>query len=860
MSQLDLDADDPFEVLGVSRTKPLHEIQERTQELVTQYDADDAIAAIGDAFDEIRNGPHVTVTDGTRIEPLIVEVEKDTVSVNQSVSVTVTDITHSAVEDAELKVNGEWKEHTGPNGGGTVQLSDPGQCKIIARRNASENNREYRNGEAEVTVEKLHETLSFDECPDTASIGKEIQVRIVDSNQNGVQDAQVTGSHIETDGSTGADGWITVSPTAVGPSVELHAEKENTSNRKYSSASYHIDVAEREIALKFADPASEVTYNKSTEFRIIDEDGTGVSGATLSTSAETTTTDTEGYGTLQFDDVTLGTMTVEADKDGGDGVRFEPVTTDITVTAKSIQLDIELLHESVTADESATFAVTDEDGIPVESAYVSGTDGGNDRTDATGRAQIRFDKSGQKTVSASKHDRRDVREYEGDNIEVTVERQSKQLEFYQIPSNITVGETVTVGVRCLDDQPQSSAKVNAEDGTRGQTGDDGTAYIRFAEAGTKELSVTKPPTDTTQYSSATKMVTIERKERDLKFSRCPDTAVAGEKIEFCVEDERGPVENANVKLSDGTSATTRSDGTAELTPSGNDNISVTASKSPTAATVYNDAQSSLQVSERDINLHFDKAPTTARYGTTELFRVIDDDGIGVHGVEISIPGQSATTDQHGYATLPFDSVSLGTVTVEAMDPYQSSTGSSTTIKIEVEKNHIELSLNVIDATAVGRPVTFEVTDRHGDPVEAATIQALDDSTEVSTDENGQGELRFNDPGKQAVRAKKDGGSGVEYKADTIEIEIQRRRVYLSMETTQDDIHVGDPLEVIVTDSDGTTIDDAIVNAEDGIRTQTDAQGRANVTFHSDGQKRLEVSKSSESGVEYRPTYEEIEVR
>lgn len=858
MSSINLGADDPFEVLGVPRTKPIHEIRERTQQLVTKHDSDEAISAIGEAIDEIQNGSHVKETDGTRIEPLAVEVTDETVAVNESTTVTVTDIAGTSVEDAEVKVEGSREGFTDSDGEKTLSFSSAGSYEVAANNTHPDDDHEYRNGSATVEVEKLRQSLVFADCPDTATVGEDIQLRVTDSNQNGMGGIQLEGKKISAEDPTDGDGWVTAVPTDVGDDVELVATKDDTSNRVYAEAKTTIAVAEREVHLEFADPPAEVTYDEPIEFQVVDGDDSGVGEVTLSAADETATTDEQGYATLRFQNATLVTETIEATKDGGSGVRIAPATTDVTIVPKSVQLEIKLLSETVLVDEPSTFLVTNDDDIPVESAYVSGTDGTNGWTDATGTADLTFNDGGTQTVLASKADQRDVREFEGDNVSVEVELPKKNLQFDTLPSDATVGETVAVGVCTQNGEAKCGVDVDADDATHGRTDEQGIAYIRFASAGDKEIRASKTATATEEYTATKQSITVERDHRTLQFLACPDTAVAGETIQLRVADEHGPVE-ATVTSSENESVTTAADGTAEFVPPTSGTLTITATKEDTESATYGTAKTTVDVSERDIDLRFDQVPSTVEYSTTGLVRVVDGTGTGVRGTEVSIPGSTATTDEQGYAALSFDSVTLGSVTVEATDPFQNETSERVTDEITVRENHTDLSIEPLDDPVVGEPVSFEVTDRQTRPVAEVTVSSTDGSVEARTDEDGLATLVFDEAGEQTVRASKPGDSGLTYDDDTTQVTVQQQRVYLRIDSVPEHIVAGEPVAVVVTTSGGTAVEGAVVTAQDGTDARTDSQGHATVKFQSTGKKRLIISKPTEDGVEYRRAYERVEI-
>jgi hypothetical protein len=655
MADENLDADDPFEILGVDRTTPLHEIQERATELFGQFDTNDAITTISNAYEDIADGPHVKEVGGTRNEPLLVDATDDTIAVNESVTVTVTDITGTPVDDAEIKVEGSRKGFTDADGDMPLPFSSAGDYDIVATKRHPKDGHEYRRGTATVDVGKLRRPLKFDEYPDSATVGQEAWVRVTAGN-NGTQ-ARVSGTHVEKEVTTDTDGWATVVPTTTGTDIELVATKSGSSNVAYQDAIITIAVGKQTVELAFDDPPSEVTFDDPTEVRVTDQDDAVVEGATVSVPNETVVTDDEGYATLLFDRVAIGEITMSAVKEGADDEEYVPVSTDVTVTPVHVALNLSLVDRSIVAGEPATFEVSDANGNEIAGAFVTAEDADSGTTSKLGRTHITFEKAGgnKKIVQTSKTDASGRYDYAPHKIAVSVDKQKRTLQFERLPSSARPDTILNVLVTTASGDPVEGANVRPDDGTGGKTDKQGLASIEFGDPGPKQVTASKPSTDDTLYRQTRDTVWVKR-QRQLTFTTLPSGPVVDEPMDIRVgtEDQEG-VAGVTIRYGSGSQVVTDGDGRAQIEPSETGNLQLTATKQSDKTNEYHSTSETLGIDKQRKTLSFRVLSPTATVSEPIKLRVTDDSRRPVSGVRIQVDGDTkGHTNSRGCLTFSHD--------------------------------------------------------------------------------------------------------------------------------------------------------------------------------------------------------------
>jgi uncharacterized GH25 family protein len=559
----DLSADDPFEVLGADRTTPLHVIRERATELFGQFDTDDAITTLSEAYEAIADGPHVKRVGDTTIEPLVVDSEASSPTVGETVLVTVTDIDGRPVEDATVELDGSSVGVTDEDGKLSVQLSTAGEHSLSATKRHPEDGHEFRSGTTRVEVEQRRISLSFFACPasTTAGDGFELGIEGEDGPLGGVTILSPAGDFV-----TGQDGTAELTLSRPGQ-VTLLAKKESTANRTYESVSRTLTVRPREVSLHFSGVPSSVVAGATHEVTVVDSDGDAVPDVEISLPDTTVLTDEQGAATVYFDDALPDTVTLEASKPETDKTVFTGDTVEVAVNRSQSSteraLSISADTDRATVGEQVTYEVTDETGHPVESVYVSGTDGNSDMTDSDGRATITFESPGTKSVSASPTDGGSHGEYAPAGHEIDVARRTVSLALGGLPSATAVGESVELTVRFDAGEPVADATVAVDDTTQATTDDAGHAELSFDQPGQRTVRASKESSAKAAYDQTAEDIDVYANR--LEFDTCPDVATVGEAAQVRLVDADGnPVSGVVVSTPNQGSERTADDGTADI--------------------------------------------------------------------------------------------------------------------------------------------------------------------------------------------------------------------------------------------------------------------------------------------------------
>jgi uncharacterized GH25 family protein len=666
MPDVDLDADDPFEILGVERSVPFHEIRQRVTELTNEYDTNDAIATISNAFEEIQSGPHIKQVGGIRNEPLIVEAETATAAVNESVRVTVTDITGTPVEDAELKVEGSREGFTDSNGEKILSFSSADSYEVTATKTHPDDDCEYRNGRKTIDVGRLQRSLVFAECPDLASFGEAVDLRVTDSNGSGQEDAWVGGPRFEAEVPTDKDGWAAVVPTETSPDAELVATKDDTSNLTYDDATTTIEITKRQIELSFDNPPSEVTYDEPTEFRVVDQNGTGVEGVEVTVPDETVRTDNWGDATVLFDRVGIGESTVRAVKDGADGEQVIPARTTVTVTPKHVEMNAWLVDTGVVVGEPAMFKVSDADGNGIQDAFVTSEGADSDTTTSSGHAHLIFNTATEETqtVRVSKTDSSGRYNYVPTKTKVSVDKHTKQLHFDMLPWSAEPNEQVHVAITTADGDPVEGVKIRPDDGVGGETDRRGRTYIEFHDTGRQQVSASKTPTKEATYQSTDDHLRVIN-QRQLEFTSLPSNPVVGEPMEVRVGDgDTDGVKDVTIEFGNGSRATTDADGRAQIEPSQVGKLKLTATKRADSHNKYESTSETVSVERQRQTLSFQRRPRTAPVSEPFTLKLTDESGAPVSGATIRVDNETkGQTNSSGCLTVSHDE--LGMYSIQA---------------------------------------------------------------------------------------------------------------------------------------------------------------------------------------------------
>lgn len=178
---LDLDADDPYDVLGLSKDATEDEVKQRARTLLDEYSDDHAARmALNAAFEEIQQRPSPIEVGGTTVVPLLVSVTPNTITAGEEVTVRVTDHTDEGVSDAVLSLadNSLRIGRTDDEGIETVRFNDAGIYTVVARKiRHPDPDHQYKDGEVELSVRARsapEENLQADDSHDAPDGPREV--------------------------------------------------------------------------------------------------------------------------------------------------------------------------------------------------------------------------------------------------------------------------------------------------------------------------------------------------------------------------------------------------------------------------------------------------------------------------------------------------------------------------------------------------------------------------------------------------------------------------------------------------------------------------------------------------------------
>lgn len=547
MPQPDFTADDPFEVLGVNPPASKADLRERAQDLVKAHPGqkDTIIGAFqsidnfasGDSDDD--NSERETV-GGTTIIPLQAKPAEGTVESREDVTVTVTNDQYEKIENASLRRVEEGKSNanvglTDENGEIDIHELNAGTYSYLVTKDHPDPDKEYKEAAFDLTVEPKSRSLRFVECPDKATVGDTISVEVHDENGT-VSNCIVGTKNGSQSASTDASGRADIAVNRHG-TVTLTASKGQTSTIQWSDATTDIQVYQKQVDLQLTQVPSKVSVGDTAKVRVTDG-SSGVRGVDVSHAKDSALTNGNGYATLSFEHLSVGTdVTISATKQDQGGETFDGDTATVTVTKKSLGLDIACLTRSVTVGEPTTFEVTNTRGNPVEDAYVDGVGTDGDYTNGDGEVSVVFDATGRKRVQVSKSNSGKF-DYGTDDVFVDVSPRTVRLSIDSIDRDVEAYEDVSVVVHGKDDDPESDVKVIPENGTTGRTDVYGKATIRFQDHGKQRVRVEKGDTDDTEFVADRTEVAVAEPTKELQITDAPNTKVS-DPVRIKVVNQRG---------------------------------------------------------------------------------------------------------------------------------------------------------------------------------------------------------------------------------------------------------------------------------------------------------------------------------
>lgn len=376
---------------------------------------------------------------------------------------------------------------------------------------------------------------------------------------------------------------------------------------------------------------------------------------------------------------------------------------------------------TATVGQSVTIAVTS-NGQPVADAVVNidraAVD--PDNTDRTGETTVTFQRAGTATVTVPTTD-----QYSDATTTVTVERQSQSLGFGGVPNTASVGQQLTIAVGTNELGPVSNTTVSLDGTPIGTTDSNGEVTHRFEHTGTYKLTAEKDPTDQYTFETAHAQLTIEPETVPLKARLNTDPPRAGRPVVVEVaEPDDTRVEDAQVDVSGGATATTNSGGTAEVRLPEQRSVTISIDK-PTgdaADRVFEGTTIRVRPDKRQDAIDLSIIEGTPIEGGTITLQATDSQGSPLSDVQItSTRGHETTTDTAGEATIEF--ADGGPIELSAEKQAQFVSYQPATERLDIEEYVRQLRFaECPNAASPGETIDVRITDQHDDPISSAEIR------------------------------------------------------------------------------------------------------------------------------------------
>ncbi|WP_435095354.1 hypothetical protein [Halarchaeum sp. P4] len=598
----------------------------------------------------------------------------------ENVTFAVKDSQASTYANVTLRYN---NTTTLLNGTGTVAFNGTGNYTVTATKNDTAQI-DYTNATTNVTVEKRDVALKLTRASSgPVAPGENVTVTVKYAT-NGTIIPNATLRLDDNRTVRTGDGGMASFNFTTGRNHTVRTTMNDTATVDVHNDNITVRLDPVVIQPKLSMVSSAARPDNVTTFRVT-ESGSGnpIANATLSVTETnaTRTTNASGYVTYTFPEI--GEYTLTATKNGSD-VQYRTDTLNVTARYEGIQLDLRRVTESeIQAGDVAAFRVVKAvSGDPVEDAAVHGPNG-TDMTNADGIAYLRFNASGEFTLTSEKSGD-GTHTWRTSALRVNVVRCVVGLNVTADDRHVQTGENVTLNVSKQVTQG-SVANVSVLADNRTYTTDaNGTVVLNFSEAGEYTVVVNKTDGPGVDYRNDTTTIVV-RNDTDAPML---DVAFDGADAGTTTVNE---TTSANLTLS--------------TVPNGLSGFSVNLTVSNASAAAFN-------VSETSVSEAFN---------LTRVERV-DNDTIQLRGLDLNNTTEPGAEDVH-LARIALTGEAAGNVSV---------TFSETNLDTE----------NGSDVAFVtdGANLTVEVLA----PVVNDSVPTNPDDDPQYEDVNGNGEADFND--------------------------------------------------------------------------------------------------------------------
>ncbi|MFC6864577.1 hypothetical protein ACFQGE_14060 [Halomicroarcula sp. GCM10025817] len=244
--------------------------------------------------------------------PLRLQVATNQIRVGEETTFRVVDDADTGVRDAVVEAAGGPTGSTDGDGETTLTFQHPGSFEVTVSKQTDAADVNYVEQTADLHVHRGDASLAVGQTRGTFEEGGEVEIQITDTSDTGVADATVTTNHGHQ-ATTDADGWVSLTIQRE-DDLELTAEK-SSDRFEFSPVETTFTVSEHQPELSMADVPQVASPGDQVSVKVVDENGTPVSGAVIHSARrpETWETGEDGVATVDLMDRT-GIETLTADK------------------------------------------------------------------------------------------------------------------------------------------------------------------------------------------------------------------------------------------------------------------------------------------------------------------------------------------------------------------------------------------------------------------------------------------------------------------------------------------------------------------------------------------------------------------
>ncbi len=495
------------------------------------------------------DGNKTYINDGVdvKVEKLKKRLKFDQVptscTAGDAIDVKVTTTDGNTIRGVSVQPETGSAAETDKDGWAKPTIDGNGTCILKATKTDNKFNK-YVGDETSVSVKKKQIQLTFDVAPDQTKVGKQVSFKITDETGDPIRNAEI--DFADNIHKTSGKGLATFKiPPTISGDIDVQVTKQDTAGISYKKARTKVYVEERTVELSFGHVPSEATIGDTVKFQVVDEDADPVKGVEISGGSSKVTTDKQGYGTLIFNANDVGQVEIVANKEGQCGINYNPIRTSVSINKKQVQLELHTESDSVVVGKELGFTVTD-GSQPVEGVLIKHKSL-NERTDNSGKASLKFDSYGEKTIVASKKNTPGT-VFKSDQLRVSVNRVVTHLKLVPLDEKVESGKPSTFKIKDDENRPVSGAKVEATDADSTKTDSSGQAELTFNSAGEKQVIVSKPPTNRSKFIKKSISLSVQEPPKSVTINSVPDRVELGDSVlVHIVDHHNNPVQDAVIK-------------------------------------------------------------------------------------------------------------------------------------------------------------------------------------------------------------------------------------------------------------------------------------------------------------------------